>query len=268
MTEVEACAGRGARSPAEVYDSLFVPALFGAWGPVLCDAADVGPGRRVLDVGCGTGAATLAAAARVSPGGAVVGLDANGEMLAVARRKRADVEWREGRAEALPFPDDCFDAVISQFALMLFDDAVAALREMRRVSRPGGRIAVAVCDAVEHSPGYGLLATMLDRLFGRRIGNAFRVPFALGDPTRLHALCVGAGLHDATVTQRDGTVCFASIDAMVSTERACVWTLGGLLDEAKFALLRDEARREFRRFAGAHGKVAFSMPALLIAARA
>ncbi len=267
MMEVAGGAAPGARSPAEVYDSLFVPALFATWGPVLCDAADVGPGRRVLDVGCGTGAATLAAAARVSPGGAVVGLDASAEMLAVASRKRAEVEWREGRAEALPFPADSFDAVISQFALMLFDDAVAALREMRRVSRPGGRIAVAVCDAVEHSPGYALLATMLDRLFGRRIGDAFRVPFALGDPARLRALCADAGLNDATVTQRDGSVRFASIDAMVSTERACVWTLGGLLDESQFALLRDEARREFRCFVGADGQVGFSMPALLIRAR-
>ena len=59
------------RSPADVYDEQFVPALFRPWGPVLCDAARIAPGQRVLDVACGTGALTIAVAARVAPGGAV-----------------------------------------------------------------------------------------------------------------------------------------------------------------------------------------------------
>jgi SAM-dependent methyltransferase len=252
------------RSPADVYDESFVPALFGPWGPVLCEAAGVASGQRVLDVGCGTGALTLAAAERVAPGGSAVGLDPNPEMLAVARRKSGAIAWREGRAEALPFAAASFDAVLSQFAMMFFDERVAALREMHRVLRAGGRMVVAVCDAVEHSPGYAALATLLDRLFGRRIGDAFRAPFALGDAGRLRALCADAGLDEATVTARDGSVRFASIDALVSTERACVWTLGGLLDEDQFARLRVAAKAEFQRFVGADGQVTFSMPALLI----
>ena len=82
----------------------FVPALFRHWGPVLCDAANITSGQRVLDVACGTGALTVAVAERVSPGGAVLGLDANPEMLAVARRKHPDIEWHDGRAESLPSP--------------------------------------------------------------------------------------------------------------------------------------------------------------------
>jgi ubiquinone/menaquinone biosynthesis C-methylase UbiE len=254
------------RSPAEVYDECFVPALFRQWGPVLCDAANIGPGQRVLDVACGTGALTVAAADRVEAGGAVLGLDANSEMLAVARRKRADIEWRDGRAESLPFADASFDAVVSQFGLMFFDDHAAALREMKRVLRPGGRLAVAVCDSLDRSPGYASLAALLDRLFGKHVGDAFRSPFVLGDATRLHAMCVEAGIAEASVTQQEGTVHFASIDALVSTERACVWTLGGLLDDAQFERLRIEARSVFQPFVDPDGTVAFAMPALLITA--
>lgn len=258
--------GTAARSPADVYDEQFVPALFRQWGPVLCDAAGVAAGQRVLDVACGTGALTVSVANRVRPGGAAVGLDANPQMLAVARRKHAAIEWHEGHAESLPFSDMSFDAVVSQFGLMFFDDRVAALREMRRVLRPGGRLAVAVCDAVEHSPGYASLAALLDRLFGRRVGDAFRAPFVLGDADALHALCARAGLTEASIVQRRGTVRFASIDTLVSTEQACAWTLGGVLGERQFEQLRREARGTFAPFVDSRGMVAFDMPALVITA--
>jgi SAM-dependent methyltransferase len=254
-------------SPAEIYDRLFVPALFARWGPVVVEAAGVGPGQRVLDVGCGTGAATVAAADRVGPAGAVVGLDANPEMLAVARRKDAPVDWREGRAEALPFPDASFDAVVSQFAMMFFADATGAVREMLRVLRPGGRLAVAVCDAVENSPGYGALAATLDQLFGKAIGDAFRAPFVLGDPGLLGAIFAEGGAGDVAIARHDGTVRFASIAALVSTERACVWTLGGLLDDDQFARLLAEAERRLAPFVQPDGSVAFAMPALIATAR-
>jgi SAM-dependent methyltransferase len=255
-----------AHSPADVYDERFVPALFRQWGPVLCEAASIASGQRVLDVACGTGALTVAVADRVSPGGAALGLDANPEMLAVARRKHAHIEWRDGRAESLPFADASFDAVVSQFGLMFFDDRVAALREMQRVLRPGGRLAVAVCDALDHSPGYASLAALLERLFGTSVADAFRAPFLLGDVAALRALCADAGIAGASVVQRPGTVRFASIDALVSTERACAWTLGGLLDDAQFERLRREAQGALLPFSDAGGGVAFAMPALLISA--
>jgi len=254
------------RSPADVYDDQFVPALFRHWGPVLCDAASIASGQRVLDVACGTGALTVAVAGRVSPGGAVLGLDANPEMLAVARRKHPDIEWHDGRAELLPFADAAFDAVVSQFGLMFFDGRVAALREMQRVLRPGGHLAVAVCDALERSPGYASLAVLLERLFGNPVADAFRAPFVLGDAAALRALCTDASISGASVVRRQGIVRFASIDALVSTERACVWTLGGLLDDTQFELLRREAQSVLLPFVDAGGMVAFTMPALLIIA--
>jgi SAM-dependent methyltransferase len=256
-----------AAPPAEVYEAEFVPALFRPFASSVLDAAAVVRGQRVLDVACGTGVLARAALLRVAPDGAVTGLDANAEMLAVARRLEPSIEWIDGRAEALPLADGSFDAVVSQFGLMFFDDRVAALREMQRVLEPGGRLAVAVCDAVERSPGYGALAALLQTLFGARVADAFRAPFAIGDGTLLRSLAAQAGLEGAEVVQRTADVRFGSVDALVSAERACVWTLGGLLDDGQFDALRREARRVLAPFVRADGSVAFAMPALLIVAR-
>ncbi len=255
-----------ARPPAEVYEAEFVPALFRPFSTVVADVARIATGQRVLDVACGTGVLARTVAARVGASGAVLGLDANPEMLAVARRLDRGIEWIDGRAEALPLPAASVDAVVSQFGLMFFDDRVAALREMHRVLRPGGRLAVAVCDAVERSPGYGALAALLQTLFGDRVAGAFRAPFAIGDATLLGTLAAQAGLPRAEVLSRSATVRFASIDALVSTERACIWTLGGLLDDAQFERLLHEARRVLAPFEQRDGSVAFEMPVLIVAA--
>ena len=252
--------------PAEVYEQRFVPALFEPWSRIVVGAAQIEPNQQVLDVACGTGVLARAAADRVGPGGKVSGLDPNAEMLAEARRKNRSIEWRDGRAEALPWPGETFDAVVSQFGMMFFDSPSDALREMMRVLRPGGHLAVAVCDALDRSPGYAALAALLQALFGQQVADAFRAPFVLGDLPRLHALCEQAGIADARIRQHRGTASFASIDDLVSTERACAWTLGGLLDDAQFAQLLDGAQQVLAPFAGDDGKVAFDMPALIVTA--
>ena len=254
------------RSPAEIYDALFVPALFRQWGPVIAAEARIGPGDSVLDVACGTGVLALAALERVGANGGVVGLDPNADMLAVARRQSARIDWREGRAERIPFANDSFDASVSQFGLMFFEDRAAGLREMMRVLKPGGRLAVAVCDSLERSPGYAAVAFMLDRLFGNDVANAFRAPFVLGNANLLHELCAEAGIRIADVKRISGTVRFASIKSLISTERACVWTLGGLLDDEQFKRLLEEAERVLVPFVTSSGAVAFDMPALVVTA--
>ena len=255
-----------APSPAQVYEEFFVPALFQQWGGILADIARVAPGHRVLDVACGTGVLARAAAERVGPGGAVTGLDPNDEMLAVARGKGARVEWRNGHAESLPFADASFDRVASQFGLMFFADKAAGLGEMMRVLRPGGRLAVAVCDALDHSPGYAVLAELLQRLFGATVADAFRAPFALGEPKQLRLLCEQAGIRNGQVARADGTVRFKSIQQLVASERACVWTLGGLLDDGQFDRLLEEAEESLQPFVTGDGTVAFEMPVLVITA--
>lgn len=265
MTVIES--SKTERDPAEVYDELFVPALFAQWGPRIAEAAAIEPGQDVLDVGCGTGVLALAAAKRAGAGGRVVGLDPNEQMLAVARRKPAAVTWQPGRAESLPFADASFDAVVSQFALMFFESKPTAIAEMLRVLRPRGRLAIAVWDALERAPGYLALTGLLRELFGSGVADAMRAPFALGDRHELQHLLAGAGAACVEVKTQPGIVSFSSVDAMISTERACVWTLGGLLDERQFALVRAQARDVLRPFVRGDGSVQFDCPAHIVTAQ-
>jgi ubiquinone/menaquinone biosynthesis C-methylase UbiE len=257
---------RALSNPAEVYEQFFVPALFQQWGSVVANAAEIGPGQSVLDVACGTGVLACAAAERVGLSGAVVGLDPDEQMLAVARSKDDTIEWLVGRAEAIPFPDESFDAVVSQFGFMFFEDKTASLCEMMRVLRSGGHLAIAVCDRLEHSPGYSAFSGLLRRLFGNQVADAFGAPFVLGDSQQLLSLCADAGIFNAKVTQCEGMVRFESVQSLVSTERACVWTLGGLLDDAQFGQLLRESEQALRPFVGADGSLAFAMPSLILTA--
>lgn len=252
-------------SPARIYDRYFVPALFGQWGPVVSKEAGIQPGHRVLDVACGTGALTLSVAEAAGPSGQVTGVDINPEMLEIAEAKSSAIEWRQSPAEKLPFDNDRFDVVVSQFGFMFFDDQVQALREILRVLRPGGgSMAIAVCDALDHSPGYAVLTELLHRLFGESVASAFRAPFSYGDARRLAALGGESGVADIAIKRRDGTVSFPSIAALVSTERACAWTLGGLLDDDQFDILLKAADESLAPFTQVDGSVLFNMPALIV----
>ena len=126
---------------APVYDAMnrvFTMGLDGRWRK-LAAAAVVTPGDRVLDAACGTGDLALEAERR---GGRVVGLDFSERMLERARRKSGTIEWVQGDALALPFPDSEFDAATVGFGVRNLEDLEGGLRELHRVLRPGGRVAV------------------------------------------------------------------------------------------------------------------------------
>lgn len=114
------------------------------FGDMVLSAVALAPGERVLDVGCGCGATTLQAAATVAPGEAV-GADLSVPMLARAREDAAaagltNATFVEADAQVHPFEPASFDAVISRFGVMFFNDPVAAFRNLRSASRPGGRL--------------------------------------------------------------------------------------------------------------------------------
>jgi SAM-dependent methyltransferase len=100
------------------------------------------PGERVLDVGVGPGFLAAEMAAEVGPGGLVAGIDVSGSMLELARRRAPGVDLRVGGAEAIPYPDASFDVAVSTQVLEYVPDVPAALAELHRVVRPGGRILI------------------------------------------------------------------------------------------------------------------------------
>jgi SAM-dependent methyltransferase len=109
-------------------------------GPLL-DAAGVGAEVRTLDVGTGIGTVAALAGARAAR---VTAVDAEPSMVEAARGRVPGADVRHAVLPRLPFPDHCFDAVVANFVLNHVGDPVAAVREMRRVVRPGGRVAVTI----------------------------------------------------------------------------------------------------------------------------
>ncbi len=254
--------GQVSRSAAEIYDTVFVPALFGQFAPWLADAARIAPGERVLDVGCGTGIAARAAQAKTGPRGLVAGVDINDGMLARARRNGTGIAWHKAPAEALPFGDAGFDATLCQFALMFLENRTEALKEMARVTRPGGRIAVLVWATVDESPGYRDLVPLLREFAGDAAADALTAPFVLGMEADVAAALADAGLAPPAPRDMIGTARHPSLDAWIDTELGG-WTLAEHVTPPQIAALKAAARERLVHHVGPGGKVAFPAPARL-----
>ncbi|MEM7030985.1 MAG: class I SAM-dependent methyltransferase [Chloroflexota bacterium] len=248
---------------AEVYEAFFVPALFQEWAERIVIEAQLQPGQTVLDVACGTGVLTRAIAERVGDAGQAIGLDINEGMLAVAEQKASHIQWHRGAAESLPFENNRFDAVVSQFGLMFFEDRQTALQEMMRVLQPGGQLAVAVWDTVENTPGYAKMIALLQQLFGQEAANGLRAPYNLGDISLLKSIFDGAGIVDISIITLEGTARFPSIDDWVYTDIKG-WTLANMIDDGQFELLLAEANKTLRSFVQPDGTVAFKAPAHIV----
>jgi SAM-dependent methyltransferase len=200
--------------------------------------------------------------------GAVTGLDLSSEMLAITARLSPGVRWQQGSAEALPFADGSFDAVVSQFGLMFFPDPVAGLREMMRVLVPGGRLAVAVWASLADTPAYAAEVELVERLAGKEAGDALRAPFVLGDPRRMAELCAAAGIKEARVAMQPGRGRFPSIRTMVEVDvRDWLQIVGITLDEGLIETILQESETALRPFVTVDGDgVGFDSPAVLATA--
>lgn len=267
MNELDAAThGQVNQSAAEVYEAFFVPALFGQWPERVLDAAGLAPGDDVLDVGCGTGILARAAARRLNDSGSVTGIDINDGMLTIARRAPEPVTWRHGPAEHLPLPDQSFDRVVSQFAVMFFADQKAGLQEMARVSRPGGTITIATWACVDQSPGYAAIVELLQHLFGDEAANALMAPFSLGTKDKLHDL-IDEILPNAAVTLHQGLARFDSLEDWIHTD-VRGWTLADMITDDQYTELLAAAKTELADYVDDNEQVRFPAPALIATAYA
>lgn len=254
---------------AEAYESLHVPALFQEWTPRVLDAAQVGPGDRVLDIGCGTGVLARSAADRVGPSGQVVGVDPNPGMLAVAMSLDDRIEWRHGVAEDLPCEDNAFECIVSQFAMMFFPDRASAIREIVRGLVEGGRFAIAVWDSLENSPAYAAEVALLQRMAGQEAADALRAPFVMGDAAALKALIEGTSGFPVKTSTVIGQARFPSIRSMVEADlRGWLPVMGVDLDEDLILRILAAAEEELSEFILADGRMEFASPAHIVSGTA
>jgi SAM-dependent methyltransferase len=183
------------------YDKMFAPLC-----DILLDGAALRPGESVLDVGCGCGATTVAAARRVAPA-PVVGVDLSGMMLDRAREIAAhddtnNATFERADAQVHPFADQSYDVVISRLGVMFFADPVAAFTNLHRATRSGGRLAF-VCwqDLAANEwlvvPGAALAQHVPLPDLG---GDGATGMFAYADPDRARTTLGDAGWRDVTVT--------------------------------------------------------------------
>lgn len=181
---------------AEMYERYLVEPLFRPWAEVVLQRLEPTAAERLLDVACGTGIVARLARQRLGGEARVVGVDLNPQMLVVARAIAPDINWREGNAGALPVGDaEKFDVVVCQQGLQFFPDKAAAVREMRRVMAPGGRLAIATWRPLTEIP----LLQELHRVAERHVGSVVDRRHSFGDAAGLERLLADAGFHDVRV---------------------------------------------------------------------
>jgi len=214
---------------AQDYEPLWQAQLADAQRALL-EAAALTPGERVLDVACGTALVTLEAARAVGPQGHVLGVDLSDRMVAAARARAQagalrHADFARGDAEALALPDGGFDVALCALGLMYMPDPLQALREMRRVLRPGGRMVAAVWGERARC-GWSSVFPIVEAEVASDVCPLF---FGLGQADALARLCAEAGFEGVASNRIAVTLHYADVDqacdaAFVGGPVALAWS--------------------------------------------
>ncbi|MHC1783065.1 MAG: class I SAM-dependent methyltransferase [Anaerolineaceae bacterium] len=204
---------------AETYERFFVKSIYRFWTPLLLERAAPKAGETVLDVACGTGVVARSVVPLVGEAGRVVGLDINPSMLEVACKQFSDnceaIDWREGRAEKLPFSDREFHLVTCQQGMQFFNRPTA-VREMRRVLRGKGRVAIAVWRSLDDNLFYRTIFGALASVFNIPMVELAN-PFSYGDQDELRDLLIEAGFKRVNIEAVRHPVYFHEVDHFMET---------------------------------------------------
>jgi ubiquinone/menaquinone biosynthesis C-methylase UbiE len=209
-------------SAMQIYEDVLVPRLFTPWARLLLDSLYLQPGEAVLDVACGPGSVSRPAAIAVGRGGRVTGIDLSPAMLMIAQAKpvlssAAPIDYHEATADQLPVADADFDVAVCQQGLQFFSNPAAALAEIRRALRAGGRLGVAVWAEIEQAPPFAALADAIREAAGDELAERYRSgPWGMPDADQLRELLERSGFDDVRVTQRALPVAFESAAQLAS----------------------------------------------------
>lgn len=250
-------------------------AYLGRWSrlfvPSVLRAAHITVGHRVLDVATGPGEAAMQALPATAPHGRVVGVDIAEPMLAAARHRVDNSAFCcvVADAQALPFGNSCFDAVVCQLGLQFLPDPARGLKEMRRVLRSGRHVAVCVISTPERANVWGALAGALSRQLPTQ-REMLHLSFSLANAERLEELLLGAGFLDVKVERQQRQDKLESFAAYWRTVETGV----GMLPQAYRALppasqreVRNEVQAEFAKYIS-DGQLELGLEMLIGAGRA
>ncbi len=227
----------------------------------MLEAAGLKPGDHVLDIAAGTGDQSLLAARIVGPGGSILATDISAEMLNIT----AQVAKLEGLttlttrvmdAEQLDLQDNAFDAVICRLGLMLIPHLQQALREIRRVLKPGCKLAALIWSVPENNPLFSLPLAIVSK-YARGASSHQPDPFALSDPTVFERELTEAGFSEVRTRALPFQSHYASLDAFLqSTASRLTAGVMGQLSQQEQQQLLGEVRQALSQFEGSHGLVA------------
>lgn len=187
---------------AETYHEGLGPTLFQPYAADLGTRLPVSPRMHVLEVAAGTGVVTRVLLDRMPPDARLTATDLSEHMLKVASGYVGDdprVEWRPADAQALPFDDGSFDVIVCQFGVMFFPDKALAMREAKRVLKPGGTLLLNAWDSLDRNPHARVAQETLTLLYPANTPTFLHVPFGYSDPSVMRALLEDAGFTDVRI---------------------------------------------------------------------